>query len=96
MQFAKDAVIFRCVTCGLVHVGFPKVRGFAIGNFAIVKGDEPSTIVDHELVHIEQYMRYPFIFGFMYLYELRKGYWNNRFEIEAYSRTNTWPDNRRP
>lgn len=96
IQLAKDALVFRSITCGLVHFGFPKVRGFAIGNIAIVRRNEPKEIVSHELVHIEQYMKYPFIFGLMYLYELKKGYWNNRFEIEAYERTNTWPPNHNP
>ena len=94
MQFAKNAVVFHCLTCGLVHLGFPKVRGFAIGNIVVVRKSQSTKIVAHELVHVEQYMKYPLIFGFMYLYELRKGYWNNRFEIEAYSLTDTWPQKR--
>lgn len=41
----------------------------------------------HELVHVEQYMRYPFIYPFLYYYELAtKGYRNNKFESEAYKR----------
>lgn len=96
MQFAKDALVFNCLTCGFVHLGFPKVRGFAIGNIIVVRQKQSQKIINHELVHVEQYMRYPFIFGLMYLFELRKGYWNNKFEVEAYNRTDTWPDDRRP
>jgi hypothetical protein len=41
--------------------------------------------VKHELVHVEQFRKYGFlrVIG-MYLWEsARKGYYNNRFEIEA-------------
>lgn len=39
----------------------------------------------HELKHVEQYQRYGVLrFIFLYLYEtVRKGYRNNRFEVEA-------------
>lgn len=39
----------------------------------------------HELMHIEQYQRYGTLrFIILYLYEtMRKGYRNNRFEVEA-------------
>ena len=41
--------------------------------------------VVHELKHVEQFMRYGFLpFIFMYVVEyIRKGYWENRFEVEA-------------
>jgi hypothetical protein len=41
--------------------------------------------VKHELVHVEQFRKYGFLrFIGMYLWEsARKGYYNNRFEIEA-------------
>jgi hypothetical protein len=41
--------------------------------------------VRHELKHVEQFLRYGF-FTFMFLYaweSLRKGYYHNRFEVEA-------------
>ena len=49
--------------------------------------------VKHELKHVEQYRRYGYWkFLFAYLAEwLRKGYYNNRFEVEARSAENT-PD----
>lgn len=39
----------------------------------------------HELKHVEQFNRYGFLpFIVMYLAEcIRKGYWENRFEVEA-------------
>jgi hypothetical protein len=41
--------------------------------------------VVHELKHVEQFKRYGFLpFIVMYLAEcIRKGYWENRFEVEA-------------
>ncbi len=44
-----------------------------------------SRWVRHELQHIRQFMRYGMItFLFLYLWEsIRKGYYNNRFEVEA-------------
>ncbi len=41
--------------------------------------------VKHELKHVEQFRRYGYFrFMFMYLAEsIRKGYYNNRFEVEA-------------
>lgn len=42
----------------------------------------------HEMVHIEQFQRYGFFrFLFLYLAEwVRKGYYNNKFEVEARNR----------
>jgi Domain of unknown function (DUF4157) len=41
--------------------------------------------VKHELKHVEQFRRYGYIrFIFLYLAEsIRRGYYNNRFEVEA-------------
>jgi hypothetical protein len=41
--------------------------------------------VKHELKHVEQFMKYGYVnFIFKYFIEtMRKGYYNNRFEIEA-------------
>jgi len=46
-------------------------------------------ILDHELIHVEQYKRYGFI-GFLirYIYYLLKyGYYNNPLEVEARERS---------
>ena len=44
--------------------------------------------VCHELVHVKQFQRYGFIkFPFLYLLEsIRKGYRNNKYEVEARSK----------
>ncbi|HRH59964.1 MAG TPA: DUF4157 domain-containing protein [Chitinophagaceae bacterium] len=43
------------------------------------------TWLRHELTHVEQFKKYGYLsFLFMYFFEtLRKGYFNNRFEVEA-------------
>ena len=47
---------------------------------------EPGDI-EHELVHVEQYYREPFIHPFLYVCQSMKyGYRNNKYEIEAYER----------
>lgn len=46
---------------------------------------EDEKWVKHELCHVKQYQQYGF-FGFIFRYiweSLRKGYYNNRFEVEA-------------
>lgn len=44
--------------------------------------------VCHELIHVKQYVRYGWLkFLLMYLFEsLKKGYRNNKFELEARSK----------
>ncbi|MDB5245204.1 MAG: hypothetical protein JWN90_309 [Parcubacteria group bacterium] len=65
-------------------------RGMALGNVVIPNPREFPNDLEHELIHLEQYRRYPLIMFWMNLLELlRKGYKNNRFEIEAYARSNS-------
>lgn len=48
----------------------------------IAKGD-----LEHELVHIEQWIREPFIHPFLYtLQSFRFGYRHNKYEVEAYTK----------
>jgi len=46
--------------------------------------------VCHEIVHVHQYRKYGLLsFTFLYLWEsLRKGYYRNRWEVEARARQN--------
>lgn len=88
----NQAIVFNCLSCGLCNIYAPKATGVTIGNIVIISKNAREGILEHELIHAEQYQRYPFIFQFMYLHELiTQGYWNNKFEIEAYDRSNTWP-----
>ena len=63
------------------------VRAANIGQVILLGPKLDPKDLKHELIHVEQYMRYPFIYPFLYYYELfKKGYRNNRFEDEAYRR----------
>lgn len=43
--------------------------------------------IDHELIHVEQAIREPFIHPFLYQLErVKHGYRKNKYECEAYSR----------
>ena len=63
------------------------VLGKTIHLFGVSKTDflQDEKWLKHELCHIEQFKQYGyFTFVVKYLWEsLRKGYYNNRFEVEA-------------
>ncbi|MDO8430450.1 MAG: hypothetical protein Q7S72_00460 [Candidatus Taylorbacteria bacterium] len=59
----------------------------AMGNVVLLGPKEMEKDLQHELIHVEQYNQEPFIHFFLYHFEtLRKGYRNNRYEVEAYER----------
>lgn len=61
------------------------MRACTIGNVILLTQKELKNDFEHELVHIRQQEKYPFIFCFLYLREtFRKGYRKNKFEDEAY------------
>jgi hypothetical protein len=63
------------------------IRGFASGNVVVLGPNEEPRDLEHELVHVEQFTRYPLIFPVLHAIEtVRFGYQNNRFEREAYGR----------
>lgn len=68
---------------------FKGVRGIANGHVISVSDAADDQDIDHELIHVEQYARYPFIFSVIFLLEqMRNGVGpENRFEKEAYSRS---------
>lgn len=68
--------------------GQSKTRGMA-NSWCIQLGPTADDAdLAHELVHVEQAERHPFIFPFLYMMESKKsGYRNNKFEEEAYSRS---------
>lgn len=62
-------------------------RAMALGHAVIMGPREKPLDLEHELIHVEQHIRYPFIFIFLNYIELvLHGYRNNRFENEAYTR----------
>lgn len=93
VEFRKDAIVFRTLHLGLLQIYAPKGKGYSLGNMVVVRRNASEKILHHELIHVEQHMRYPFICAFLYHYELlRLGYFNNKFEVEAYDRSDTWPE----
>jgi ASC-1-like (ASCH) protein len=61
-------------------------RACAIGNIVLLGPEIADKDLEHELVHVQQHEKYPFIFPFLYYIELiRKGYRSNKYEDEAYA-----------
>lgn len=64
-----------------------KARAATIGHVVLLGPLAVSGDREHELIHVEQYARVPFIHPFLYAIELlRVGYRNNKYEVEAYER----------
>lgn len=69
---------------------FKKVRGITNGNIIQVNNEADKLDIKHELIHVEQNMRYPLISGFVFGFEqIIHGFGpeKNRFEQEAYKRS---------
>ena len=63
------------------------VRAMAMGNVILLGPNILDKDLEHELVHIKQYQREPFIHPILYAIELiRFGYRNNKYEKEAYEK----------
>jgi Sec7-like guanine-nucleotide exchange factor len=66
------------------------VRASTIGHVVLISPRSFEKDLDHELVHVKQHIKKPFIQPFLYFIEtLRKGYKDNKYEIEAYSQSNS-------
>lgn len=62
-------------------------RAMSIGNVVILSPNIEFGDLEHELVHVRQHERMPLIHPILYYIELmRKGYRNNKYEIEAYNK----------
>jgi hypothetical protein len=63
------------------------VRAMSIGSVVILGRHLLNNDLAHELIHVEQSIREPFLHPLFYLYQsLRHGYLNNKYEVEAYQR----------
>lgn len=59
----------------------------AVGHTVILNPRVEDKDLEHELIHVEQFIRSPFIFPLLNLIELlRSGYRKNKYEDEAYTR----------
>lgn len=67
-----------------------------IGHIILMSPKELKNDLEHEIIHVKQYERYPVIFPLLYLYELLTiGVRQNRFEDEAYTLSNSVYKNHR-
>ncbi len=63
------------------------VRAMSIGSVVILGGNLLENDLEHEIIHVEQALRRPFIHPVLYMYQsLRYGYRQNKYEIEAYEK----------
>ena len=67
-------------------IGYMKgARAMTIGNVILLSPKIENKDLEHELIHVKQYERMPLIYPILYYIELiKKGYRNNKYEIEAY------------
>lgn len=64
------------------------VRAATVCQIVILSDGALKNDLEHELVHVEQALRTPLIHPILYQIELlRKGYAKNKYEIEAYTRS---------
>lgn len=62
-------------------------RAMTIGHVVLLGPNSHDKDLEHELIHVEQYQRAPFIHPILYYVELiRKGYLDNQYEVEAYQK----------
>lgn len=67
--------------------GYKGVRATTIGNVVLLGSNLLPHDLEHELVHVEQYRREPFVYPLLYIVNsLRHGYRDNKYEVEAYRR----------
>lgn len=97
----RFAIIFDVISLWWLDIFHApnKPKGVASGHVVCIgpRGRGNEKILFHELIHVEQHIRYPFIAPFLYWHEMiRRGYRKNQFEIEAYNRSDTWPEEWRP
>ncbi len=65
-------------------------RGMALGNVVLMGPKELPNDLEHELIHVRQHARAPFVYPFLYYTELlRNGYKENKYEKEAYEKSNS-------
>ena len=81
------ALVFRCRRLWWCLGYMKKSRAVTFGHVVMLGPDILQGDLEHELIHVEQAIRYPLIFPLLYWVELaRHGYRKNRFEEEAYRR----------
>ena len=63
-------------------------RAMASGNTVLLGPREEEQDLEHELIHVNQHNKLPFIYPVFYYYEsFKHGYRMNKFEDEAYTKS---------
>lgn len=63
---------------------FRRIKGFTLGRVILLSNAAEKLTYKHEFIHVQQFDKFPFVFPFLYLWELVvNGYTNNKYEIEA-------------
>lgn len=66
-----------------------RVGGFTLGNTILLSNAADDNIYGHEIIHVKQFTKLPIIFPVLYLLEfVKNGYYDNRYEREAYQKSN--------
>lgn len=61
-----------------------RVRGFTLGNTVLLSNVADDNTYDHEIVHVRQFTKAPFVFPILYCLEfIKNGYQDNKYEKEA-------------
>jgi hypothetical protein len=64
------------------------VRAMTLGSLVLLGPKLLNKDVEHELIHVEQHQREPFIHPILNLIEtIKSGYRHNKYEEEAYTKT---------
>lgn len=87
IKFIKKpyAFIFQVKTFWWTISYMKNARAMTVGHVILLGPKTEPLDLEHELIHVKQYEKMPFIFPVLYYLELfKKGYKNNKYEEEAY------------
>ena len=91
IRFAKDAVVINVHSFWWTKNTYMRgSRAMVQGNIVLLGPSLEKNDFEHEMVHIEQFMRWPFVFEFMSLIEIMRARGSsprNKYEDEAYRRS---------
>jgi hypothetical protein len=86
VRFIQDAVVFDVRSLWWTRLYAKGVRGTTNGNVVLLGPNAEQLDLKHELVHVRQFMKRPFIHEFQYFAEQLKNGTSpkNKYEEEAY------------
>lgn len=90
-KYPNYCFVFFVHKCWWAVGPYKYMRACVIGHTILLTDKVKKGDIEHELIHIEQYTKYPFIFPVLYYLEsFKKGYRMNRFEDEAYTKSGSY------